>query len=118
MFVDINEALKLKWQYAETWVFVVFSGQWLFREKYPGFIILTMFSFLPESSFGLQVLSLPACVCMYVCVCVYVCVRVSINHELVRVITYQLFKLEPPNLNKKMQNNLVKVPIVLGGNQP
>ena len=31
-----------------------------------------IFSFLPEASFGLRVLSLPACVCVYVCVCLCV----------------------------------------------
>ena len=48
--------------------------------------------FLPEASFGLRVLSLPACVCMCVCVCV------SVNHELVRAIIHQPFKLGSPNL--------------------
>ena len=43
--------------------------------------------FLPEASFGLRVLSLPACVCVYVCV--------SVNHEFVRAITHQPFKLTP-----------------------
>ena len=59
-------------------------------------------SFLPEASFGLRVLSLPACV------------RVSVNHELVCAITRHKFKLESPNLDQKMQNILLKVPIVLG----
>ena len=67
--------------------------------------------FLPEASFGLRVLSLPASVCL--CVCLSVCV--SVNPELVRAINHDAFKLEPPNLEKKVQNNLVKVPIVLGG---
>ena len=53
------------------------------------------FWFLPEASFGLRVLSLP------VCVCVCVCVRVSVNHEFVRAITHQLFKLGSPNLDKR-----------------
>ena len=42
-------------------------------------------SFLPEASFGLRVLSLPACV------------RVSVNHELVCAITRHKFELESPN---------------------
>ena len=70
--------------------------------------------FLPEASFGLRVLSLPASVCL--CVCLSVCV--SVNPELVRAINHHAFKLEPPNLDKKVQNNLVKVPIVLGGDWP
>ena len=51
--------------------------------------------FLPEASFGLRVLSLPACVCMCVCV------RVSVNHVLVRAIIHQPFKLGSPNLNQR-----------------
>ena len=49
--------------------------------------------FLPEASFGLRVLSLPACVC--------VCVCLSVNHQLVRAITHQPFKLESPNLDQR-----------------
>ena len=49
--------------------------------------------FLPEASFGLQVLSLAASVCLCVCVCG--------NHLLVRAITCHPFKLEPPNLDQK-----------------
>ena len=61
-----------------------------------------LISFLPDASFGLRVLSLPACV------------RVSVNHELVCAITRHKFELEAPNLGKKIQNILLKVPIVLG----
>ena len=59
-------------------------------------------TFLPEASFGLQVLSLPACV------------RVSVNHELISAITRHNFQLKSPNWDQKMQNILLKVPIVLG----
>ena len=55
--------------------------------------------------FGLRVLSLPASVC----VCLSVC-----HLLLVRMITRHPFKLGSPNLNQKMQNILLKVPIVLG----
>ena len=48
-------------------------------------------SFLPEASFGLRVLSLPACVC----------VCLSVNHQLVRAVTHQPFKLESPNLDQR-----------------
>ena len=58
-------------------------------------------TFLPEASFGLRVLSLPACV------------RVSVNHELVCAITLHKFELESPNLDQQRQNILLKVPIVL-----
>ena len=59
-------------------------------------------TFLPEASFGLRVLSLPACV------------RVSVNHELISAITRHNFQLKSPNWDQKMQNILLKVPIVLG----
>ena len=51
-----------------SWVFFVFFL----------FFFFLFFTFLPEASFGLWVLSLPACVC----------VRVSVNHEFVRAITH------------------------------
>ena len=60
------------------------------------------FKFLPDASFGLRILPLPACV------------RVSVNHKLVRAITRHKFELESPNLDQKMQNILLKVSIVLG----
>ena len=40
--------------------------------------------------------------------------RVSVNHELVCTITRHKFELESPNWDQKMQNILLKVPIVLG----
>ena len=49
----------------------------------------TLVCLLPEASFGLRVLSLPASVC--------VCVRPCVNHELVRAITHHPFKLGSPN---------------------
>ena len=49
--------------------------------------------FLPEASFGLRVLSLPACVC--------VCVCVSVNNKLVGAIIHQPFKLGSPNLDQR-----------------
>ena len=48
--------------------------------------------FLPEASFGLQILSLPASLC----VCLSVCL--SVNHEFVHAITHRPFELESPNL--------------------
>ena len=35
------------------------------------------------------------------CVCVCVCVCLSVNHQLVRAITHQPFKLESPNLDQR-----------------
>ena len=57
--------------------------------------------------FGLRVLSSPVsvCVCVYLCVCQLL---------LVRAITHHTFHLQSPDSDKKMQNILLKVPIVLG----
>ena len=55
--------------------------------------VMRHFTFLPEASFGLRVLSLAASVCPSVCVCG--------NHLLVRTITCRAFKLESPNLDHK-----------------
>ena len=54
---------------------------------------LYLTNFLPEASFGLRVLSLPASVCVSVHPC--------INHELVRLITRHPFKLGSPNLHHR-----------------
>ena len=61
-------------------------------------------SFLPEASFGLRVLSLPASVCL--CVCLSLCV--SVNPELVRAINHDAFKLEPPNLDKRCKTTWLR----------
>ena len=58
--------------------------------------------------FGLRVLSLPVSVC--VSVCLSVCQLL-----LFRAITHHTCQLESPDLDRKMQNILLKVPIVLGG---
>ena len=45
------------------------------------------------------VLAFGYCRCLRVCVCVCVCL--SVNHQLVRAITHQPFKLESPNLDQR-----------------
>ena len=50
------------------------------------------------------------CHCLRLCVCLSVCVSTF----LVRAITRHPFKLGSPNIKQKMQNILLKVPIVLG----
>ena len=70
-------------------------------------------SFLPEASFGLRVLSLPASVCL--CVCLPVCVRqpwACPCHKSSRV------QARTIKFGQKVQKVLVKVPIVLGGDWP
>ena len=74
---------------------------------YAGKIYYFRLNIFTRGPFGLRVLSLPASVC--VCVCLSVCQLL-----LVRTITRHPFKLGSPNLNQKMQNILLKVPIVLG----
>ena len=60
--------------------------------------IVTHGSDFTEASFGFQVLSLPASVCVFICVCVHEC---GIDPELVRTITQHPSKLEPPSLDKR-----------------
>ena len=54
-------------------------------------------TFLPEASFGLRVLSLPASVCL----CIRPSVCVCGKHLLVRAITHHPFKLGSPNLDHR-----------------
>ena len=63
-----------------------------------------LISCLPEASFGFQVLSLRASVC--------------VNHLLVRAITWDPFKLGSPKFGPKMQKTLVMVPSVLWTDWP
>ena len=66
-----------------------------------------MVSFLPEASFGLQVLSSPASVGL----CVRVCVYQSQDNS--SPIQARITKFEP-----EMQNTSVWVPIVFGDDRP
>ena len=72
-------------------------------------------SFLPEASFGLRVLSLPASVCVCVCVsvCLSVCQSLACPGDNSGPVQARIAKFGP-----KMQKTLVKVPIVFGGNWP
>ena len=63
-----------------------------------------MSDFLPEASIGLRVLSSPVCVC--------------VSTFFVRAITHLMFQLESSNLDKKIQQILLKVPIVFGVDWP
>ena len=86
-------------------------GIWcaLYRDLKVILITDALKQFLPEASFGLQVLSLPASVCLCVSVCV--CVRqprACPHHKSSRVQAWTT------KFWQKVQNNLVKIPIVLG----
>ena len=70
-------------------------------------------SFLPEASFGLQVLSLPASVCLCVCVSVCVCQSRACPHDYSPLIQARITKFRT-----KVQKTLVKVPIVFGDDRP
>ena len=52
------------------------------------------------------------CCCLRVCVCV--CVRVSVNHEFVREITHQLFKLGSPNLDQRCKRPWLRALLFCG----
>ena len=69
--------------------------------------------FLPEASFGLRVLSLPASVCVCLSVCLSVCQSLACPHDNSGPIQARITKFGP-----KMQKTLVKVPIVLWTDQP
>ena len=71
--------------------------------------------FLPEASFGLWVLSLPAYVCVYVwvSVCLFVCQSLVCLFDKWRHVQPRITKLGP-----KMQKTLGKVHIVLWADQP
>ena len=72
-------------------------------------------NFLPEASYGLRVLSLPASVC--VCVCVYVCVCVRQSSvcpdDNLSPAQATITKFGP-----EVQNTLIKIPIVFGVHWP
>ena len=70
--------------------------------------LLKYCSFLPEASYGLRVLSSPASVCVCVCPSTF----------FVRTITHLTFQLQSSNLDQKIQQILLKVPIVFGVDWP
>ena len=53
-----------------------------------------------------------------VCVCMCVCVCVSVNHELVRAIIHQPFKLGLPNLVQRSKTPWLRSLLFFGGNWP
>ena len=67
--------------------------------------------FLPEASFGLRVLSLPACVCVSVCLCVRQSRACPSDNS--STVQARITKFGP-----EKQNSLVKIPIVFWGNWP
>ena len=88
---------------------------YLFIIIYFSYLFLLFFPFLPEASFGLRVLSLPASVCVCVClsVCLSVCQSLACPGDNSGPVQARIAKFGP-----KMQKTLVKVPIVFGGNWP
>ena len=58
------------------------------------FTLITQWFYYPR-----PVLAFGYCRCLRVCVCVCVCL--SVNHQLVRAVTHQPFKLESPNLDQR-----------------
>ena len=66
-----------------------------------------MFFFYPR-----PVLAFGYCRCLRVCVCM--CVRVSVNHEFVRAITHQQFKLGSPNLDQRCKRPWLRALLFCG----
>ena len=62
MFLYIKDALKPQRQYAETLIFVMFSGQWQQKKNYPGFIVFPQKSEVNDKYFS------SICICrMFAC---------------------------------------------------
>ena len=78
--------------YIKHWKFL-FSPN-LICSCFPPFVFVALV-LLPEVSFGLWVLSLPASLCVSVCPCV------CVNHLLVREIAWDQFMLGSPNLEQR-----------------
>ena len=75
------------------------------------FICFVVVFFLPEASFGLRVLSLPACVC--VSVCLFVRQSWACPSDNSSTVQARITKFGP-----EKQNTLVKIPVVFWGNWP
>ena len=79
----------------ESYFFVFWHMQlymsWYIRSFF-GFTFLNILYFYPR-----PVLAFGYCRCLRVCVCVCL----SVNHQLVRAVTHQQFKLESPNLDHR-----------------
>ena len=77
--------------------------------------ILILTQFLPEASFGLQVLSLtaPVCLCVRVFVCPCVCQSRACPHDNSPLVQARITKFWT-----KVQKTLVEMPIILGDDRP
>ena len=72
-----------------------------------------MYLFLPEASFGLRVLSLPASVCVCLSVCLSVCQSRVCPRDNSSPVQPRITKIGP-----EVRKTLVKIPIVLGVDWP
>ena len=100
------------WEISQIWIeYIKPIGQMSEESwKFFGYTV-----FLPEASFGLQILSFPASVPVCVClsVSVYVCQpRACLHHNPLCIQAWTT------KFGQNMENNLVKVPIVLEGDWP
>ena len=82
------------------------AGNWRIGKTY--WALYLKFSIFILGQFGLLGIVVA---CMCVCVCLPLCM--CVNYGFVHVMTHYLFNLEPPNFGQRMQNTLVKFPIVL-----
>ena len=64
--------------------------------------------FIPEASFTLRVMSLPACVCAHM----------ALNHELVRAITLSTVSARVIKCGPGVVKTLVKIRVILWGIRP
>ena len=96
----------------DTAYFSLLLGTWLFV-KLLKFNMAIYMNFLPEASFGLWVLSLPAYVCLCVSVCLSVCQSLACPHDNSGPVQVRITIFGP-----NMQNTVVKIPIVLWSDRP
>ena len=77
--------------------------------------LMIVIAFLPETIFGLRVLLLPASVCVrvFVCTCQSVCQSLACPRDNSGLVQARITKFET-----KVQNNSVKIPIVLWNDLP
>ena len=87
---------KLRWN-SQLFTVNPLAGNFKPWVSYYYYFVRSCQSFLPEASFGLRVLSLPASVCLCVCPSVCVCGK----YLLVRAITHHPFKLGSLNLDHR-----------------
>ena len=109
----ISEPMRIRQHRFRKWHSMIYCVSVILVSKSVKIASFLLTVFLPEASFGLRVLSLPASVCVCLSVCLSVCQSLACPCDNSGPVQARIAKFGP-----KMQKTLVKVPIVLGGNWP